>query len=252
MDGIQTWSSFEERQRYSGVSVSGNEISSSVSRSNVGTWIDALYVSTSSPDIAPVAAALLRNSGLSAVPSTNIEHLEYGGDINAESQRKFNDEFRLKFHWMRPHPSLVFSVEDDLLATGTDTADQPTLHAETPTRKKKQHNKKANPAVESSRLMEAYRSSQMNKSALATDSDCDGTAGAPNESLAAPNIQPDLGNLPHTHHQHHLPMECPKLRINLAALVEPPLMTSWLPGGDIDNSTYNDREDDYNHETNSN
>ncbi|KAL3768799.1 hypothetical protein ACHAWU_006900 [Discostella pseudostelligera] len=231
MDGIQSWSTFEERQRNSGES--RNEISTTVSSSDVDVGIDALYVSSSSPNIAPAAATLLRNSGLSGAPSSSVEEMENDGNSCVDSK---SEEFRLKFHWMRPHPSLVFAVEDEfqLLAAGTEATEQSNS-------RKKQKHMNTNPAMESSRLMEAYRSSQMTKSIiLAGDSACNNTADAPeddsNESSTATNInnvQPPVGDLPKN--SHHLPMEFPKLRINLASLVEPPLMTSWLPEDDTEN-----------------
>jgi len=79
----------------------------------------------------------------------------------------------------------------------------------------------------------------------ATDSDCNHTAYAPddddNESLTATKM--------HQMFHRHVPMEFPKLRINLASLVEPPLMTSWLPGGDGDSSVNCDKESEDHYET---
>ncbi len=231
MDGIQSWSAFEERQRNSGEP--RNETSTSVSSSNVG--IDALYVSSSSPNIAPAAATLLRHSGLSGAPSSNIEDVENVGNDNKSNSI---EEFRLKFHWMRPHPSLLFALEDELLVAGTEATEQSDMHTETYTGRKKQKKRNTNPAIESSRLMEAYRSSQVTKSIdLTRNSTCsypaDAQEDADNESSTATNMQPPVGDL--HKNTHHLPMEFPKLRINLASLVEPPLMTSWLPGGDTEN-----------------
>ena len=242
MDGIQSWSSFEEQQRSgaSRVEAPSSEITSDV------VEIDSLYVSSSSQNIAPAAATLLKNTGLSTAPSSNVKEMEIDRDHNAEPQ---SEEFRLKFHWMRPHPSLVLSVEDKFLTAMAESEvdDESRKRTETHACKKKQKHLKDNPAIESSRLMEVYRSSQMRKSGAlpATDSDCNHTAYAPddddNESLTATKM--------HQMFHRHVPMEFPKLRINLASLVEPPLMTSWLPGGDGDSSVNCDKESEDHYET---
>ncbi len=245
MDDIQSWSSFEERQRSGSSSI---EVPSSDITSDV--IIDALYLSSSSQNIAPAAVTLLKNTGLSTAPSSTNKEMEIDRDHNAEQ------EFRLKFHWMRPHPSLVLSVEDKFLTAMAESEvdDKSGKRIEIHARKAKQKHRKDNPAIESSRLMEVYRSSQMRKSGTlaATDSDCNHTAYAPDddhnhESLTATKIHPPVDDFPKMFHN-DARMEFPKLRINLASLVEPPLMTSWLPGGDGDNSVYCDKEGEDHHE----
>lgn len=208
---------------------------SSFSVFNSDVEIDALYVSSSSPNIAPAAAALLKHAGLSNAPSSNDQEKEIDGDHPSDPQRMGYDEFRLKFHWMRPHPSLVFSVENEFLtaASATSQVDEKSeKHAETRARRTKRDHQKVNPAVESSRLMDVYRSSQIRKNLelLATDSDCNNAAHAPDdELLTATNMHPPAEDFPKL--SFDLPLEFPNLRINLASLVEPPLNTSWLPGG---------------------
>lgn len=239
-DGIQSWSAFEERRQKS---CSGSRLDRSNTTSAPDLGVDALYVSSSSPNIAPAAATLLRHSGLFA-PS-NREREEDGDQQQAEAQqRKSDEEFRLRFHWMRPHPSLAFSVEDQLLseAETEEAANEQSTKKDrdsSGTRGKNKLSNKINPAIESSRLMEAYRYSQMYKNLpRAVESGNVDAADAPDENYdelgVKMNKQPSTtSEIPKIYC--NLPLELPKLRINLASLIEPPLMTSWLPGEDISN-----------------
>ena len=70
--------------------------------------------------------------------------------------------------------------------------------------------------------MEAYRASQMKKQLGTTTENTEGSAS------------PDDDNTKTKFNVTNLPLDLPKLRINLASLVEPPLMSSWLPGEDVD------------------
>ena len=197
---MDSWSKFEQRQKKS-----RDDTSSSAQRKNdtnkIG--IDALYVSSSSSNIAPASATLLRHAGLNA-PSSNSS--KDGTATNDE-----DPEFRLRFHFMRPHPSLAFSLEEGKhqAKDGDDTNADNT----------KQTKSCSNPAVEASKLMDIYRTSQINKQLESTKEDGDDN-----------NTSDDINTT--TKSTSNLPLELPKLRINLASLVEPPLMSSWLPGDD--------------------
>jgi hypothetical protein len=78
--------------------------------------------------------------------------------------------------------------------------------------------------MESTRLMEAYRSSQMTKTRVAVVEDHDrNDLKSQGRDKSSKNTERETARFP---------LELPKLRINLASLIEPPLMTSWLPGED--------------------
>ena len=220
MDGVRSWSTFEQQQRDNNPS-DGDDVTSS---SEPG--IDALYVSSSSLNIAPASATLLRHSGLTA------PHSKESGDTTTGGGE--DEEFRLRFHWMRPHPSLAFALEEEILEGGhTHTDDNIKNGTKSEKEKSKQTNNnniQSNPAVEASKLMEAYRASQIKKQ-LGNAENTEGSAS------------PDDDNTNKTkYNATNLQFELPKLRINLASLVEPPLMSSWLPGEDVDIS-YDDDDD---------
>eukprot|EP00571_Detonula_confervacea_P011080 CAMPEP_0172307798 /NCGR_PEP_ID=MMETSP1058-20130122/8576_1 /TAXON_ID=83371 /ORGANISM="Detonula confervacea, Strain CCMP 353" /LENGTH=250 /DNA_ID=CAMNT_0013020069 /DNA_START=70 /DNA_END=822 /DNA_ORIENTATION=- len=246
MDGNQTWSSFEQRQQNSHLS---RDPSSSAAAPTLGPGINALYVSSSSSDIAPAAATLLRHSGLTA-PNNSRGSDEVGG--TADSQRKDEEEFRLRFHWMRPHPSLAFSLEEQLAAGKTDNLDGVKSENEKESgQSKKSFTEKINPAVESSKLMEVYRYSQMNKQLDITTNSEENDNDDHDEDNANPSkgrkAETNSSNLPTgdtDSNTQSLSSELPKLRINLASLVEPPLMSSWLPGEDMGISYDSDDEED--------
>ena len=198
---MESWSNFEQRQKKTRDDTSSSDQRKNDTK-NIG--IDALYVSSSSSNIAPSSATLLRHAGLSA-PSTNSSKngtTANGGD---------DQEFRLRFHFMRPHPSLAFSCEEGT-HQAKDVDDAKANH----TRQTKTH---SNPAFEASKLMDAYRTSQINKQLDSTKEDGDN-----NNNTSDDNNTKTISL--------NIPLELPKLRINLASLVEPPLMSSWLPGDD--------------------
>jgi len=198
---MESWSTFEQRQKKS----RDDDKTSSDQRKNDSTniGIDALYVSGSSSNIAPSSATLLRHAGLNAPSSNNSK--DGTATIDGEG------EFRLRFHWMRPHPSLAFLEEGD---GGGGTNPDNTKHNSS-----NNDTKSNNPAVEASKLMNIYRTSQINKQLESTKEDGDDN-----------NTSDDINTT--TKSTSNLPLELPKLRINLASLVEPPLMSSWLPGDD--------------------
>jgi hypothetical protein len=228
MDNIQSWSSFEHRQRQRSTTA-GGAAHEEFKTSNDAA--DALYVSPSSTNIAQSAAALLRQAGLS------------GGD-NSE-----DEQFKLKFHWMRPHPSLILEIEDQLLhqvarreeiAEGdTDTQQQNKLRYPS-THSQSSH---PSPAIEASRLMKAHRYAQLsNILTRKPNKDIHAHHGETQKSfdevnMRAKSLQNQTTNADdlatYQSHSSDLPLEIPKLRINLANLVEPPLMSSWLPGEDM-------------------
>ena len=244
MDGMQSWSSFEQQQRNNNIA---SDPSSAAAPTSISKGISALYVSSSSPDIAPAAASLLRHSGLTAPNNSKGSGKTDGG---FESQRKDDEEFRLRFHWMRPHPSLAFALEEELVGGEEIKAEKEEIEQQH-TQNKKRPKKQINLAVESSRLMEAYRSSQMKKQLDVTTNGEGNDGGDPGEdnskSCNKTEADPTSGNAPTDNMNtitHNLPFELPKLRINLASLVEPPLMSSWLPGEDTDISYDSDDEGD--------
>jgi len=168
----------------------------------------------------------------------------------------------LRFHWMRPHPSLAFSLGEHALTTTTTTATAGAMTDSLDGIKSEKRGKRfransnapaatKHPAVEASKLMEVYRHSQMNKHQLNITSNSEGKGDASDHeegdydtfegatSTAHPiNISADDLNS----RTHNLSLELPKLRINLASLVEPPLMSSWLPGEDMGISYDSDEE----------
>lgn len=206
---MESWSTFEQRQKKT-----REDTSSSARRKNDTNIIgvDALYVSSSSSNIAPASATLLRHAGLNAPNNSNSSKDGTANDGGDDVQ-----EFRLRFHWMRPHPSLAFSLEEEQGESGD------IINADNTKQTKSNNNiQSTNPAVEASKLMDAYRTSQINKQLEITEEDGD------NNNTSDDNKTSTIKSAP------NLPLELPKLRINLASLVEPPLMSSWLPGDDDD------------------
>ncbi len=237
MDGITSWSAFEQQhqtQRPRDGSSNNESLAAAPPASH--DEIDTLYVSPSCSEIAPSASALLRRSALAATASTGVSNID---PVREQGEK----EFQLRFHWMRPHPHLAFSAMDE--AMKKELAASSTVDGDLDMA-----------AVPSSRIVDAYYNSQWNKTKRGSQSDAnnhfaldvdpdeeedtDLVQGAKSDS---PNANEQFSNRPSnspTHNnimvQKQLPIELPKLRINLANLVEPPLMSSWLPGENIDNS----------------
>ena len=227
MDGLRSWSTFEQQPR------DNPSDADDVTSSSEEPGMDALYVSSSSLNIAPASATLLRHSGLTVPNNNNNSHSKDSGDTTTGGGE--DEEFRLRFHWMRPHPSLAFALEEEILE-GDHTHTDDNINNGTKSEKKesKQTNNnsiQSNPAVEASKLMEAYRASQIKKQ-LGTAENTEGSASQ------------DDDNTKTNYNATNLPLELPKLRINLASLVEPPLMSSWLPGEDVDISYDDDDNED--------
>jgi hypothetical protein len=118
MDGTQSWSGLEE-QRHRRGNNSTSRRDASIDDAVPG--IDALHFSRSSPNIAPATASLLRQSGLTAQEISKGEH---GVDARSNGDSTIDEEFKFRFHWMRPHPSLAFALDDTLLTMGEE-ADLP-------------------------------------------------------------------------------------------------------------------------------
>ena len=190
----EKWSEFEKKASRRG----GNKHTDHIRNDATGVrGVEALYVSESSKNLAPEAERLLRYSNLSATTST--------ADGNAR------DEFKLKFQWIRPHPSLAFSAEKQGAATAKETtssSDTTTAAAE-------------DSAWDCAQMIEMYRNSQMRKALKRRKT---------GEDIGRDDtVQEDL-------QREELSLEPPTFRINLAELIEPPLMTTWLPGQDTNTS----------------
>lgn len=253
MNGIKSWSSFEQQQRRNTDSGSNNNSGGGASGNAAaitgGRGIGALHVSSSSPNIAPAAATLLRHSGLTAPKiSNNLDQHDGDGDDgdgrNLRRKEDEEEEFRLRFHWMRPHPSLAFALENELAAAWAETEDDSddgaieagaTDDQQQPQSSGNADKRNIHPAVEASKFAEAYRSSQIHKQIDSTSTDNDDNssneqdadnANSSKEHETEPNI------IESNQMNSNLPLELPKLRINLASLVEPPSMSAWLPEED--------------------
>ncbi len=245
-DGIQSWSAFEQRQRRRNSGLPRRDASNDADRdNNVVPGIDALWVTSSSPDIAPAAASLLRHSGLTAAIAIDKskEADTADGRSNGKSSRIKNtttdvEEFRLKFHWMRPHPSLAFASEEmTSLTSGAEEAGiadgNKVLEEGRGNHARGEYSrsvKMIDPAIESARLVEAYRSSQMMKTRV---DDVAATGGEDHDGHDTKIKKSDKSSKDTDRGPGGFPLELPMLRINLASLIEPPLMTSWLPGEDF-------------------
>jgi len=185
-------------------------------------------------------------------------------DVGFESQQGDEEEFRLRFHWMRPHPSLAFALEEELASSsvsssafservgqGGETNNLNGCIKSDPEGGRKTPNDNStmqqimNPAIESAKIMEAYRSSQLKKTLNITTNGTNSDEGD-SETLNVTESAPTSRNLQHLGIETpNLPLELPKLRIDLASLVDPPLMSSWLPGEDMCvDSDSDDEEDD--------
>jgi hypothetical protein len=228
MDNIQSWSSFEHRQRHRSTTA-GGAAHEEFKMSNDVAY--PLYLSPSSTNIAQSAATLLRQAGLP------------GGD-NSE-----DEQFKLKFHWMRPHPSLILEIEDQLLhqvARSEKIAEDDTdTQQQNKTKYLSTHSQSSNPspAIEASRLMKAHRYAQLSRvRTRKPNEDIHAHDGETQKSFDEVNMRvrslqnqttnaDDLAT--DQSHSSDLPLQMPKLRINLANFVEPPLMSSWLPGEDM-------------------
>lgn len=235
MDGISTWSAFEEKHQPQNPRDGSSSGSSLAASSTAHHGIDALYVSPSSNEIAPSASALIRQSALAATASTELSNIDPGEEHGEH-------EFQLRFHWMRPHPHLAFSALDEARKKKLDVPSRVDDDVDVA-------------AESSSRMVDAYYHSQCSRGKWIDQSKGydDFVLNADSrEEEGIDQVQRIKSDTPQhvneqfsnrsseasTHRdvliQKHLPIDFPKLRINLANLVEPPLMSSWLPGENIE------------------
>ena len=186
----EKWSEFEKK-----ASRRGGKASAPTDRRNDATGArgaEALYVSESSKNLPPETERLLRYSNLSGTTST--------------ADGKADDEFKLKFQWIRPHPSPAFLADKQGAASDTNAAAAAKEWAR-----------------ESAQMVEMYCNSQMRKALKRRKKTGKGTGDDDRED----DIEAELQR-----QEMSLELEPPTLRINLAELIEPPLMTTWLPGQD--------------------
>ena len=187
----EKWSEFEKK-----ASRRGGNTSVPTDRRNDATGVrgaEALYLAESSKNLPPETERLLRYSNLSGTTST--------------ADGKADDEFKLKFQWIRPHPSLAFLADKQgKQGAASDTAD---TAAE-------------NWARESAQMVEMYNNSQTRKATKRRK-----TGKSTGDDDREDDIEAELQR-----QEISLELEPPTLRINLAELIEPPLMTTWLPGQD--------------------
>ncbi|KAL7528595.1 hypothetical protein ACHAWF_002620 [Thalassiosira exigua] len=249
MDGIQSWSSFEQRAGASSEPSGPKTVDGTEGR------IDALSFSASSPELAPAAAAQLRLAGMTA----RIQHTtRISGEADDDKFRLQNndEELELRFHWMRPHPSLAFTLEAQLAARGADgglAGVKSEGRGGTDQQIRANNSEKQNEklAADASKFMEAYWFSQIDRrpyDRLAGEGRGIGDHGdreGNGKSLEGSDVE-DIRDNPRAgkiiEPPCNLPLELPKLRINLTSFVEPPLMSSWLPGEDTRISYESDEE----------
>ena len=107
MNSIQSWSAFDEK-------VQNNNNDSSTTLEHNG--VNSLYVSKTSENLAPATVALLRQAGLTSSSSWNTSKNNNNNNNSDLDAAGSEEEFRLRFHWMRPHPSLVFQYVEEEMA----------------------------------------------------------------------------------------------------------------------------------------
>mmetsp|Transcript_22499 Transcript_22499/g.45298 ORF Transcript_22499/g.45298 Transcript_22499/m.45298 type:complete len:237 (+) Transcript_22499:148-858(+) len=235
MNNIQSWSAFDEK-------VQNNNNDSSTTLEHNG--VDSLYVSKKSENVAPAAVALLRQAGLTSSSSRNASNNNNNSDVEAVESE---EEFRLRFHWMRPHPSLVFSLEEEMaLKKKQEEECQPRqTNDHDKQRKSMESLQKPAPAVISARMMQVYRDAQVEQHEQQMDEDCENEVimqeEEPNHSQS--DYMKDQGsNISFANFTALLPFEHPELRVDLPSLVVPPLMTSWLPSAESIDTSYRDEQ----------
>ena len=211
--------------------------------------VDSLYISQTSENVAPATVALLRQSGLTSASSStrNSSNNNNDSQLNAEENE---EEFRLRFHWMRPHPSLVFSIEEEMARSVKKKQEDSSQSIQTNPRDEFTQNRvpenrqqqEPTPAVTTAKMMQVYRDAKIEQHEtqmeeeggneviipLEEDSDCsqsDNIKAEGNNNKSSVKV---------------LPFEHPELRVDLSSLVEPPLMTSWLPSAESIDTAYRD------------
>ena len=160
------------------------------------------------------------------------------GDHNNNTKEE-EEEFRLRFNWMRPHPSLVFSLQEDAAAAAAAAA------TKTATTREEHHvhriNTKEHPAVVNSQMIHTYRDAIIMKHQKQQQHEMQIRKDEENEEvLIEEEVEPSDDDINGNYDAiisssaTTLPYELPSLCVDLESLVEPPLMTSWLPTGEGD------------------
>jgi hypothetical protein len=144
---------------------------------------------------------------------------------------------------MRPHPSLVFSLEEEMAEKKNQEECQPLQNRSNDHDMQKKLTKKGQyPAVTTAKMMHAYRDAQIMKQQhekQMKEEENEVTMEEESNHNQSDNMQVTEGSCNINKATTLLPFELPQLRVDLASLVEPPLMTSWLPSAEgIDTSYY--------------
>lgn len=231
MNNIQSWSAFDEQ-----VQNKHNAPSSSTTLENNG--VDSLYVSQTSQNVAPPTVALLRQAGLPSSSSRNASNID--NDVDAGESE---EEYRLRFHWMRPHPSLAFSIEEEIAVKKTQEEPQTIQTKHHDVQKKiveSRQQQTPEPAVVTAKMMQVYRDAQIEQHEKQMDEEG-------GEEVVLVEEEPNYDQSDNTDSMNSvakstalLPYEHPELRVDLSSLVEPPLMTSWLPSAECIDTSYRD------------
>jgi len=236
MNNIQSWSAFDDQ-----IQNKNNLPPSSTTLEHNG--VDSLYVSQTSENVAPATVALLRQAGLTSSSSRNGSNINNNGDVDAEESE---EEYRLRFHWMRPHPSLVFSIEEEIAVKKTQEESQPIQTNHHDAQKKlveSRQQPKHEPAVVTSKMMQVYRDAQIEQHEKQIDVDGGNEVvlleEEPNYSQSG-NTKSEESKNSVAKSTALLPYEHPELRVDLPSLVDPPLMTSWLPSAECIDTSYRD------------
>ena len=233
-----SWAAFDEQ-------VQTNPSSSTTTQKHNG--VDSLYISQTSENVAPATVALLRQSGLTSASSSarNSSNNINDSQLNSEENE---EEFRLRFHWIRPHPSLVFSIEEDMArnvkkkqeesqSIQTNPHDDITQNGVAENRQQQ----KATPAVTTAKMMQVYRDAKIEQHETQMEEEGGNEAIIPLEEDSdcsqSGNMKTEGNN---NASAKVLPFEHPELRVDLSSLVEPPLMTSWLPSTESIDTAYRD------------
>lgn len=246
MDDIQSWSAFDKQQVQNNNNNNNNVSSSFTTVVEHTKGVDSLYVSATSENVAPAAVALLRQAGLTSVDSrrsSSSSSLGYQANNNniGDITESEEEEFRLRFHWMRPHPSLVFSLEEEMDNVKREQKEcQPLQNNDTQKKlsQTRPQQQQQHPAVITATMMYAYRDAQINlhetqmkdeeNEAIMLEEESNHSQSN-NMQVAECSSSSSINNITKSA---ALPFELPQLRVDLASLVEPPLMTSWLPSAE--------------------
>ena len=245
MNVHSSWAAFDEQ-----VQTTNNDIMSSSFTTQEHNGVDSLYISKTSENVAPATVALLRQSGLTTSSSSarNTSNNSNDGHLDAEANE---EEFRLRFHWMRPHPSIVFSIEEEMamsmkkkqeVSQSIQTNRHDDMQNGLPENRQQQ---KPTPAVTTAKMMQVYRDAQIEQHETLMEEEEGGDEVIPLEGEAnfsqSDNMKAEGKNNSFVKSSAEvLPFEHPELRVDLSSLVEPPLMTSWLPSAESIDTAYRD------------